>query len=337
MKKPILVICDGEKEFAYNFMEYFISRKNCYFEIQVFTEVDNLLEYVKSEYISIMLIASDMMSQVIEELNIGKIIILSEGEVRKQYFEYPVVYKYQSSEKIIKDVLNNYAQNVAEEPINEFFGKKSAIIGIYSPVKRSMKTSFAITIGQLLSKEKEVIYFNLEEYSGLQYIMNENYREDILDLLYFERQQKGSGAIKVRSMAGHIDKLDYIAPAIYTEELKKIRSEEWGSLIEKLLINSGYDIIILDLGDMIDGIADILECCETVFMPQSSEYIAKEKVNQFENYLKSIGKEELLEKIVHLNLPNISSKLDGIDYYREIVSNEFGEYCNKVLMECIYG
>ena len=44
MKKSILAICDVEKLYAYNFMEYINQKRSMPFEIQAFTNVDSLLE-----------------------------------------------------------------------------------------------------------------------------------------------------------------------------------------------------------------------------------------------------------------------------------------------------
>ena len=59
------------------------------------------------------------------------------------------------------------------------------VLGVYSPVGRCLKTSFALTIGKLLAQEERVLYLNLEEFSGLSVLMKEEYKSDLSDLLYF--------------------------------------------------------------------------------------------------------------------------------------------------------
>ena len=38
------------------------------------------------------------------------------------------------------------------------------VLGVYSPVGRCLKTSFALTMGKLLAQEERVLYPNLEEF-----------------------------------------------------------------------------------------------------------------------------------------------------------------------------
>ena len=52
------------------------------------------------------------------------------------------------------------------------------VIGVYSPIGRSGKTTFAITLGQVLAKEKETLYINMEEFSALSKIFNKEYSGD---------------------------------------------------------------------------------------------------------------------------------------------------------------
>ena len=63
-------------------------------------------------------------------------------------------------------------------------------LGVYSPVGRCLKTSFALTMGKLLAQEERVLYLNLEEFSGLSVLMKEEYKSDLSDLLYFLQRWK---------------------------------------------------------------------------------------------------------------------------------------------------
>ena len=79
MKKNIFAVCDLEVEYALNFMDYLNQKKNIPFEIQAFTTVENLITYGKHTHIELLLISGRAMCKEIRELDIGKVIILSEG------------------------------------------------------------------------------------------------------------------------------------------------------------------------------------------------------------------------------------------------------------------
>ncbi len=66
--------------------------------------------------------------------------------------------------------------------------KEMRIIGIYSPVGRTQKTSFALTMGQILAKERAVLYLNMESYS-IERLLECSYDRGMSDILYYARQE----------------------------------------------------------------------------------------------------------------------------------------------------
>lgn len=59
-----------------------------------------------------------------------------------------------------------------------------------------------------------------------------------------------------------------------------------------------YKVIILDLGDTVDGLYDLLGRCSKVYTPYIEEGAAKAKLNQYEENLRSAGYGEILKKTV---------------------------------------
>lgn len=59
-----------------------------------------------------------------------------------------------------------------------------------------------------------------------------------------------------------------------------------------------YKVIILDLGDTVDGLYDLLGRCSKIYTPYIEEGAAKAKLNQYEENLRSAGYGEILKKTV---------------------------------------
>ena len=108
MKKNIFAVCDLEVDYALNFMDYLNHKKNIPFEIQAFTNVESLIAYGKMNHIELLLISQKAMCRQVQELEIGKIVILSEGVHPPDLDRYPSVYKYQSSSDVLREVMACY-------------------------------------------------------------------------------------------------------------------------------------------------------------------------------------------------------------------------------------
>ena len=184
VSKAVFAICDSESMYIYNLMEYVHSRKGEEFEVQAFTGVESLCACAKEKTIEILLISGKLLCEQVRELQIRKVMVLSEGEQICELSEYSAVYKYQP------EVMDSYAR-VKEAPAAALFKPEVEVTGIYSPVKRTGKTSFALTLGQLLASTKAVLYLNLEEYAGFDVLMNRQFEGDISNLMYFSDQQSG--------------------------------------------------------------------------------------------------------------------------------------------------
>lgn len=137
MKRNIFAVCDLEVDYALNFMDYMNRKKNIPFEIQAFTSVENLIAYGKQTHIELLLISGRAMCREVRDLDIGKIIILSEGVHPPELDQYPSVYKYQSSSDVLREVMACYGaekKTVADQIA--VLKKTTEIIGIFSPLGR---------------------------------------------------------------------------------------------------------------------------------------------------------------------------------------------------------
>lgn len=122
------------------------------------------------------------------------------------------------------------------------------VIGVYSPVGRTMKTTFALTLGQILAKKRACLYLNLEAYSGFEYLMERKFEQTLGDLLYYLRLGSDQLVTKMGSMVQSINNLDYLPPVLSMEDIQSTTAEEWIRLLQQIIDYSNYDVIILDLG-----------------------------------------------------------------------------------------
>lgn len=338
-ERNIFAVCDLEVEYAYHFMEYLSRKRNIPFEVRVFTSIQTLLEFVRQHSVELLLISEKAMNEEIQKEKIGQILILSEGVVPEntekeenlRKADYPNIYKYQSTNQVLREAMAYYGELQETEPPLYMGKRKVDVVGIYSPVGRTMKTTFALTLGQLLAKKKAVLYINLETYSGFEYLLGQTYEQTMSDLLYYLRQNTVNITMKMSGMVQNIHNLDYLPPVSAPGDIQNTEADEWIRLLQQIVDYSTYEVVILDMGDGVRELPRLLEQCTKIYMPIQTDPIAQAKLQQFENFLKLWNGDTILEKIQKISLPYHRTKKSGIGCMDDLVWSEFGDCVREMV------
>ena len=158
MKRKIIGILDHEESYAARLMEVFNSKSRMGFQAELFTNTVVFLEYSRKHTVEILLIGESLMEQVLKSAA-AMVIIISEGTKVAELDEFPIVYKYQSSELIIREVLECYAKN-GRQP-EQLCGNTMKLYGVYAPQGRNCKSVFAWNLACYLGKRGSVLYISL--------------------------------------------------------------------------------------------------------------------------------------------------------------------------------
>jgi cellulose biosynthesis protein BcsQ len=226
--------------------------------------------------------------------------------------------KYQAADCIVNEVMTYYVDSGAHIPYSAIKqGKLAKIIGIYSPVKRCLQTTFCMTLGQILAKNHKVLYLNYETFSGFPQIMGRTYRSDITDMMYIYECVKEKFILKLYTITEQLNGLDYIAPTAVFPDMMNIPGSQWTALLKELREQSDYEFIILDLSDYVNGLLQILQGCDIVYTITKNDMYAAAKMKQYEDLLQDLDYGEVISKTKKLNLPafrNIPLKYDEMTY-----------------------
>lgn len=331
-KKSIFAVCDTEMEYAYHFMEYLMQKKNIPFEIQAFTSPEVLADFARTHPVEILLISDKAMTEEIRQLPIRQIILLSEGVHDPRLDQYPAVYKYQSSDNVIREVMACYGvENEVVVGQNQVVKKEMRVIGVYSPVGRTQKTSFALALGQILGRDRAVLYLNLESYSGFEQLLETHFDRGLSDILYYARQQNSGIVYKIAGMVQTIQNLDFLPPALFPMDIQTTKYEEWLWLFRQLEQNSSYEVLILDLGDAVCDLYQLLDYCTEIYVPIRQDVISMAKIAQFEQTLQLWDSAAVMEKIRKIRIPFCAAGKTGKAWVEELAWSELGDYVRKLL------
>lgn len=290
MESKTLVICDSEEQYAQSLAFYILNRREIHLQVHVYSEI----KYV--EKADIILISDVYPEAEIKKLEADRIMILTGG--KSDFERKDVIYKYQTGEKILEEILT-YCEEVytGRELFFAIPNKKNGkVIGVFSPVHRVGKTSYALQLGEELAVSENVLYLNLELYGGFGGHF-ESGGQTLEDVLYYARQEKGNLGFILSKAVRHRGKLDYLLPVPVSEDIKSIRGEEWKELILQILSQSMYDTIILDIDEGIRDVYELLKICTKIYLLADESEYSKAKIEQFERELTLLGYQEVLEKI----------------------------------------
>lgn len=326
--EKIMAVYDVDACYAQRFADVVNQREKMPFTVIPFTSMEVLKEYSADQPIEILLISGEVSPKQIEGVKAEAVITLAEGEIVSVAGNYPSVYKYQSADSVVREVLAYYCEN----PQAQFVavGKKAKVIGIYSPVSRCLKTSLALTMGQQLARDHKVLYVSFELFAGFTKLIDSECKGDLSDVLYFFRQDS-FGVMRLRSMVYSWKDMDYIPPIRYPQDLEQLTGEEAACLVERLAKECGYEYIIVDMGQSICNMIPVLQNCDKVYMPVKEDCVSSAKLEEFEYYLRLSGQEKLKDMIQRVKLPYHSSFGRKDTYMEQLLWGELGDYVRKLL------
>ena len=287
-----------------------------------FSEVEELKQFVQKTQIEVLLISGKIMSETISRLNIGKIILLSDGEIYEAFSDYESIYKYQSAEHILKEVLCYYAE-YARPVTGMSYGKQEfEVYGVYSPVGRCGKSALAECLAESYGKEKKTLLLDLQSFSARKEQLGEEEIWDLADMIYFLRQGKRTFVYKLGSIVRSRVEFDYILPMKTPADLRSVTLAEWTELLEKLASDSDYQVVIIDFGSDVCGLFQLLSQCTKVYLPMLPDAVSKGKIENFEWNLREEHFEKVLESMQKINLPGGFDRMHAKAFMEEWTKKE---------------
>lgn len=323
MKHRLLIFCDAEEDYARHMTEYLRRKGDFPWEVRLYTQMGEL-KGVEGE-IDLLLIAESVYTDLPVEIYARQTVVLNEGGNRPQG-KVVSIDKYQSAEGVKQLLLDLYGETCV--PCGEAVkgSQQVKLIGMYSPVRRCLQTTFALTYGQLLAQKHRTLYISFEYYGGRQE-WTENAEEGLAELLYF-LQEEGNFFSHAKTIVRKMGELDYVAPMINGQNLLYVTLQEWRRFLQLLAQWGEYEFIILDLSESMQGLFELLRLCDRVYTLTKEDPIARCKVSQYEQLLSLQEFEDVKKKTAKYVLP-LFRKLPG--ELEQFTRGELAEYVKELL------
>ena len=329
-EKKVFAICDLEEAYVVHLADYLNQKTGLPFRVMAFTRLDSLIEYAQGHEIEILLISTDAMNEEVRSLNVHRIIILSDGEKPDLEGNELFIDKYQDSDTIARLVCD-YAGEAYAQMKDSLGGCR--LLGVYSPIARCGKTMFCLTLGQVLAQSQKTLYLNLENCSGLEGLLQANWREDLADLIFAARSEREHFRARLEGIVKSFGMLDICPPSFFPEDLRETGVSEWMQFFSSLAQAGEYQAIILDIGDQIKDIPELLNMCSAAFLPLLADPVSRSKLSQFEKNLEALSMEDLRRSMIRLYLPSGSTRSLGSSLLDDLMYGAMGQFVRKLVEE----
>ena len=291
MNEKNLVICDREIRYANGLGENIAEREDLAVKVYVCSNFERVLEFAKDKRIHIFIVDEQFAYTQRTQIGANQIFVLARGKVADLGEEEWAIGKYQCADEIIREVFEFYVDRTKENVMRSMNKERAKLLAVYSPIHRIGKTSFAMALGKECAKKKKALYLNLEEYAGFDVARSEEL--NLGDLLYYLRQGNGNLGIRLKSATKKVEELDVVSPIPVVLDLKEVAWTEWEVLIKEIVENSLYEVVILDVGESIQGLFPLLEMCDRVYMPVLDDAISARKMQQYQRNIEQLKLEKL--------------------------------------------
>lgn len=293
-----IVIMDSDREYARRLCKYFNSRN--YMEVKALTckSVDELSNLQKEYKIKALLIDENSFMNLPHEHRPDHIFVLLEERVSLVEPDHNIktIPKFIRANVLMKKVMDGL--DMSDLSLHTY-DKEIQIIGVFSPVSRSGKTVFASTLGLELAKTEKTLLITLDEYQGILKAVD---APDLSDIMYYYKQGKYSWEHFGKAVCS-CNKLDYIPPVRYPEDLKELTEQEMKEMFLTMSALGQYSCIVIDFGNLGKRCTNMLSICTKIYMPMVYDSISKRKMEEFEAYLEYIGRENLKDKFIKIQVP----------------------------------
>ena len=291
MSDKNVVICDREIRYANGLGENISEREDLAVKVYVCSSFEHVLELEQAKKIHIFIVDEEITYAQRTQIGANQVFVLARGKVADLGEEEWAIGKYQCADEIIRQVFEFYVDRTKENVMRCMNKERARLVAVYSPIHRVGKTTFALALGRECAKSKKVLYLNLEEYAGMEVSQDTNM--NLGDLLYYLRQGNGNLGIRLQAAVKEDEGLDVVPPIPVVLDLKEVTWEEWDALITQLLENSLYEMVVLDVGESVQGLFPLLELCDRVYMPVLDDEISRRKVKQYQDNVEQLKLEKL--------------------------------------------
>ena len=325
-----LAILDYEKEYVNRLMQYMNQKRNFDFQVIAFTEEEKLKSYETDHTIDILLCSEDIAEISASEYKARQLFVLSDYNFVREGAKYPSIFKYQSADEIITEILYHFSKN--NEEVRFFKSGSTDVIGICSASGGCYKSTFALAAALHHAKTKNTLFVSFDPFYSIPELPREELKDSLSDILYYLKQSNGSLTAKIKSVIRKLHNLDVICGVAHWIDLYDFTMDEAKNFLVEIMEHMSYQTIVIDIGYFGVNAMELMAGCSSIYVPvREHDFLNRAKEMEWKRQISFIGGEHLFERFHEIQIP-YDSRLDGKDYkIEDLEEGVLGDYISQIL------
>ncbi|MBQ5446342.1 MAG: hypothetical protein IIT48_06720 [Lachnospiraceae bacterium] len=323
MKKRLnIALIYDDNYYIENFRDYLLGKRKEEYIIYFFSSLETF--YENSEDTDMIIIGENLLScDFINRYGLNKIMVMTDEENVDSISGVKSVYRYQQVEELINQIIEECINRsiLVNKKLRYIRKNETRIISIFTPIDSLRTEIWPVKMGVCLAKKGyRILYIDLKEFSVLDNYIMGNTSGNFSDIIYLSMTQNEALSLKIESIIGYYNGLEYIPAVKCGSDLRNIDTEYIIRLIKKIGEMRNYNVIIISLSSIVqDYLRIIAESFESIIPYENDKYwkIKKDKLinyisNQSEYEIDNI-REYLIENSDMEEGENLSFITDELD------------------------
>ena len=333
MKRILALLSDGS-DYASELALHLKTRRNFIFKPVFFNNINELNKFVTNFAID-MLLCDESSSKDIPQGIDNVCILCEDNEIMESsdtesLIQWHRIFKYQSSEAIVKDIIDYYKRKQSKtiEELKIIRASKR-IVCVCSPIGGCYSSTFALALADYYSKGGKTLFISFDpffEYPGEDKSQAD---KNLTDLLYCAEIIRSGIADFIAKMSFHRDSLDYLSGVSHWFDIADMSRGKMKTIIESLSDSGRYENIVFDLKMMGEACIELLAGCREIYVPVRHGFNASKVMDEWERQIVFANHGQILDKVKELELP-YDELLEGEYSFDVLLKGHLGQFIENL-------
>lgn len=325
----ILAILVEEADYGRELAAYLSARTDFIFRPHVFYDRETYCAFDADNHVDMLLCNEREAMEHGKEYRADNICVLSEFSTVNESCEYPGIFKYQSSEQIMQDIIDYYGRRkphtAAEEAVID--GRRT-VCCVCSPIGGSFCSTYALALADYFSRGGRTLFISFDPFFLIPGENKNPANKDMTDLLYY-LEVKGTDPLGfIGRICRHHGNLDYLPGVSHWFDIAVTTYAQTRTLLEALCEGDTYENIVFDLGPVGSASIELLARSSRIYLTRVRGARNDAVIEEWKRQLRFAGRLELLDKVIEREVP-FDEILDGDFSFDQLLKGRVGRFIEE--------